>query len=116
MKLAGKIIGAAVLILAALYYGSFLIMPSITVSNDSDATIQSVHVTLPDSTLNFGSINRQQQNTIHYALHQSNGDYQYRVVDSNGAIRTGRCGSVMNNEIHKRVQIQVNKHDVICSD
>ncbi|WP_018982640.1 hypothetical protein [Salinimonas chungwhensis] len=99
---------------AAIYYAGFFILPSVTVINKTNADIQSIKIILPDSGLDFGSVLRRHQNTIHYSLQQTDGFYKYDITNLDGVVRSGTCGYVTNNEIHKRVLIQITEQDVIC--
>jgi hypothetical protein len=89
-------------ILAAAYYGSAFIMPSITIVNNSGHIIEQMEIALPSSNLNFGTLMNTEQNTLHYTLEQNDGVYNYKFKHENSTVFLGSCGYVTNNEIHKR--------------
>jgi hypothetical protein len=108
---------SAVMLLAILigvYYGSFYIMPSITIINNSGVTIETGKVRLPRSNLDFGSIENGQKNTLHYSLTQADGEYEYKFIFSDDVSISGSCGYLTQNEINKRVSITVTTNKVVC--
>ena len=116
MKVVLRIIIAVMFVLFAAYKLIFFILPSVTVVNDSEVTIKQATVTLPSSNLDFGLIDREIENTIHYSLEQSDGVYRYQFDLLNGERVAGECGYVTNNEVHKRVRIELHAdHRVRCT-
>jgi hypothetical protein len=115
MNLLIKITVAILLLVIASYYLYFFINPSVTVINESDNVITKAIVSLPESCLNFGSIEHKQENTIYYSLSQNDGSYNYSFkIDSK--IITGTCGYLKNNEFNKRFVITVSKSNLVgCS-
>lgn len=114
MKIIFNAIVATLIILLIGYFGSFLITPSVTINNASSMVLHSSIVTLPNSNLDFGSIEPSGSNTIHYSLTQAKGEYEYQFVLGNNLIIEGKCGQVKNQEISKRVIIVVKQNQVIC--
>lgn len=114
MKLALKIIASLILALFAAYHLYFFVLPSVTVINSSNSTVASARVELPNSGLDFGAIATNQSNTIHYALEQADGEYHYQIAVAGGAVLSGRCGYVTNNQIHKRITLQIKDKQVLC--
>ena len=80
MKVVLYLVAGKMLILVAAYYGTFYVMPSVAVINNSGTSIESATVNLPSSYLDFGPILHGQTNTIHYSLQQADGIYEYSVV------------------------------------
>ena len=109
------LIASAALVLG--YYASFFIMPSITIVNNSSATITSAHIGLPSSNLDFGSIPSGDSNTLHYDLSQAkDGVYRYHIKISEAVAYQDVCGYVTNNELNKRVVITVHQDlDITCN-
>jgi hypothetical protein len=103
------------LILIAAYYGSFYVMPSISVVNNSGAHIKSMTVNLPSSHLDFGTISQGQTNTLHYSLDQADGVYEYQIGFADELSIQGKCGYVTQNEINKRVSLIIGSKDIVCS-
>jgi hypothetical protein len=87
------------------YFGYFYIMPNVTVVNASNRHVPSFTVTLPDSRLDFGSLNPDETNTIYYSIDQTDGYYSATVITTDGRQLSKTCGTVTGNEIHKRVNI-----------
>lgn len=114
MKATIKTLALLSALLFAAYHIYFFILPSVTVLNSSNSSIQSARVDLPNSGLDFDAIAAKQSNTIHYALEQADGDYEYQFVMANGSVLAGRCGYVTNNQIHKRVTVQIKDNHVLC--
>ena len=115
MKLLIKILILIFTLLAITYYSVMFIMPSITIINNSGVNIEQAEIALPLNHLDFGSIEKQQKNTLHYSLEQNDGSYQYSFKMIGSADIQGSCGYVTNNEIHKRVFIYVNdKFEIVC--
>ncbi|RHW74558.1 hypothetical protein [Colwellia sp. RSH04] len=115
MNLLVKITAAILFLVIAFYYLYFYITPSVTVINKSDYVITRVNVTLPESNLNFGSIELEQANTIHYSLSQHDGSYKYSF-NIGGKLIAGACGYLTNNELNKRFVITVNNKSLVdCS-
>jgi hypothetical protein len=98
------------------YYLYFYISPSVTVKNESHNIITNVNVSLPESNLDFGSIEVGEGNTIYYSLSQSDGSFNYSFMIGNKQI-SGFCGYMTNNEVNKRFVIAVSKSNVVvCSE
>lgn len=116
MKIVLKFTIFVLVVVIAIYHISFFVMPSVTVQNESSSDIKLAYITLPNSGLDFGEIKKQQKNTIHYSLQQSDGVYQYRIVKQSGIEQKGQCGYITNNEIHKRVVILITDKDVSCNE
>ncbi|GGA68968.1 hypothetical protein GCM10011369_08250 [Neiella marina] len=114
MKLVLKVVAVVVSAAVVLYHGYFYVLPSVTVINNADITISNARVELPNSGLDFGSIEAKGKNTIYYSLEQSDGQYQFHITMADGAILSGRCGYVTNSEIHKRVRLLVTADQVSC--
>jgi len=115
MNLLFKITIAVLFIVTASYYLYFYITPSVTVVNKSEYSITEVNVKLPKSNLNFGSIELEQVNSVHYSLSQQDGSYNYSFKIGNEVI-TGTCGYLRNNEFNKRFVITVSKSNMVgCS-
>ena len=115
MKGVLKISIVLAVIVAAAYLISFYVMPSVTITNTSDTSIQTAEVKLPNGGLDFGPIEAKGQNTIHYSLEQNDGVYRYHIVLKNGDVLDGECGYVTNNEVHKRFEILVQEgNEVVC--
>jgi len=115
MKLLIKLALLVISLLFITYYSVMFIMPSITIINTSGVTIDQAEITLPANHLDFGAIVNAQQNTLHYALNQNDGSYQYNFKMTGLADIKGDCGYVTQNEIHKRVYISINHNlEVIC--
>lgn len=105
-----------VLILMFLYLGYFFIRPSVTIINNSGQPFIISMVKLPSSHLDFGVIGHNSQNTIYYSLEQKEGVYHYFFNIGNTANVQGECGLLSNNEIHKRLVIEVGPlQQVTCS-
>lgn len=115
MKLLVKYTLVICVCVAASYYLTFFVLPSVTLINNTNSDIESVKITLPNSGLDFGKVYRQQQNTIHYSLKQNDGVYEYHIVKLDGVTLSGTCGYVTSNEFHKRVFVQVTEKEVVCS-
>ena len=97
------------------YYGYFYVTPNVTVVNSSQNSVPSFVVTLPNSRLNFGSLDPGATNTIYYSMDQSDGNYSANVVTSDGSKLHKSCGSVTKNELHKRVVITYTKSGrIVC--
>jgi hypothetical protein len=105
---------ALLAILVGVYYGSFYVMPSITIINNSGVTIESAKVRLPNSNLDFGSVESVQKSTLHYYLSQNDGEYEYKFIFSDDVSIAGACGYLTKNEINKRVSITVTPNEVFC--
>lgn len=115
MHLFIKIILTIVFFVIASYYLYFFISPSVTVINGSASLITQASVSLPNSNLNFGSIEHKKTNTIYYSLAQNDGSYHY-LFEIDGEIITGNCGYLTSNEFNKRFVITVSKSKLIdCS-
>jgi len=115
MKRLTKFIASLLLLLVIGYYGSAFILPSITLVNNSGYVIEQAEVSLPSSNLNFGSLQNGEENTLHYALNQTDGTYNYHIKVKEMSEFEGNCGSVTNNEIHKRIVILINQNNkIIC--
>jgi hypothetical protein len=110
------LISSAVVLTIAIsaYYGSFYVMPSITIFNNSGLTIIASKVTLPKSKLDFGALENGQSNTIHYSLTQADGEYVYEFMLSDKSLIDGKCGYLTDNEINKRVSITISENEVVC--
>lgn len=106
MKIVKLTLGLGV-ILVTLYFSYFWLLPSVTVINQSQVTLESVKIRLPQSNLDFGALTDGQSNTIYYDLSQQDGSYQIELVSIEGPIKW-HCGHVTQNEVHKRVNIVVN--------
>jgi hypothetical protein len=116
MKFLAKLVVSIVALLIGVYYASFYVMPSITIVNDSGVLIKQVRVTLPDSHLDFGAIDKHQVNTLHYDLTQNDGVYHYQINFTEADWFKGSCGYITNNEIHKRVVVTIDQHkEVRCN-
>jgi hypothetical protein len=114
LKVFMYIITGIILALLAVYYGSYYIMPSVTVINKSGVDIKSTIINLPNSNLDFGAFSQGQQNTIHYALAQSDGVYKYQFDFEDKPSIIGECGYVTQNQINKRVVITLTSKEVVC--
>jgi len=115
MNLLVKIAVAALFFVVGSYYLYFYITPSVTVINESESVITAASVSLPQSNLNFGSIDLGQESTIYYSLSQSDGSYNYSFNISSKIIN-GSCGYITINELNKRFVITVSKSKlVVCS-
>ena len=115
MNLFIKVIVTILFLVIASYHLFFFISPSVTIKNKSDNVITKVVVRLPDSRLNFGFIDHNQESTIYYTLSQNDGRYDYSL-NIDGKTITGNCGYLTNNEFNKRFVITVTKsHHVYCS-
>ena len=115
MNLFIKIIIVVLAFFVASYYLYFYISPSVTVINKSALETTKVNVTLPNSNLNFGSIESDQKNTLYYSLSQKTGTYSYSIHLADKEL-TGTCGYITSNEINKRVVIIFDKNkEVNCS-
>ena len=115
MNLLNKITVALLFLVIASYYLYFFINPSVTVINESDNIITKAIVSLPESRLNFGSIEYKQENTIHHSLSQNDGSYNY-LFQIDGKTITGTCGYLTSNEFNKRFVITVSKSNLVgCS-
>jgi hypothetical protein len=115
MKLIVKLVISALVILIAAYYGSAYIMPSVSIVNNSGSVIELAEVTLPNSNLNFGEVKNGDTNTLHYALKQNDGVYNYQLKSKNAVVFSGSCGYVTNNQFTKRVVITLkNTNEVVC--
>lgn len=114
MKVVLYLLAGAMLILVTAYYGTFYVMPSVTVINNSGTSIESATVNLPSSYLDFGPISHGKTNTIHYSLKQVDGIYEYSFDFADGESINGKCGYVTQNEINKRVSFIVSKKKVLC--
>lgn len=102
-------------IVTASYYLYFYITPSVTVVNKSEYLITEANVKLPKNNLNFGSIELEQANSIHYSLSQQDGSYNYSFKIGSKII-TGTCGYLTNSEFNKRFVIIVSKNNMVgCS-
>ncbi|MGB3181148.1 MAG: hypothetical protein WBB45_07140 [Cyclobacteriaceae bacterium] len=64
MKVVLKVSIVLSLIAVAIYCISFYVVPSVTVKNISNTSIQAAKVALPDAGLDFGPIEAKEQNTI----------------------------------------------------
>ncbi len=73
-------------------------------------------MSLPNSGLDFGALNVGDTNTLHYALEQTSGAYQYQITMAGGRSLVGECGSISNREWHKRVFIAVHDERVSCAE
>jgi len=91
-------------------------LPSITIINNASTAIQHAQVTLPNSGLDFGVVQKGSDNTIYYSLAQLDGTYRYQFKLANGREFSGECGYVTGNELHKRVVITVRENGVICDE
>jgi hypothetical protein len=115
MKLIVNIVIVILAAIAIAYYGSFFILPSVTVVNKSGIFIKQVEVALPSSNLNFGALIDGEKNTLHYSLKQINGLYNYKFTRENSIAFKGSCGYVTSDEFHKRVVITLLKNkQVVC--
>lgn len=103
------------MLVAVAYYGSAFIMPSVTIVNKSDLVIEQASLSLPSSNLNFGTLIRNEENTLHYSLEQNDGVYHYQFKVKGLADIKGSCGEVLNYEFHKRVAITFTENNkVVC--
>ena len=98
------------------YHLYFFLLPSVTIVNHAEKTIQNVHVALPSSNLNFGKLEMLAKNTIYYDLSQKDGSYDYTVIFEDGEITSGKCGQTAANQFNKRVTLTINAHNVICDN
>lgn len=118
MKPTLKFLTLLISMLFLLYHAYFFVLPSVTVINLSDSTIQNARVELPSSGMGFGKINMGEENTIHYELEQLDGTYRYRIELAPeglpGKVLTGECGYVTNNEVNKRFVLEVANNKVEC--
>jgi len=115
MRLLLKIIISALCIVVAAYYLYFYITPSVTVKNNSLDVITNINVKLPVNNLDFGSIEVDQANSIHYSLNQPEGSYNYSFKIGSKTI-TGSCGYLTNSEFNKRFVITVSRSNTVtCS-
>lgn len=112
------LISVAVILAIAVfaYYGSFYVMPSITIVNNSGLSIETSKVRLPNSKLDFGKLENGHSNTIHYSLTQADGEYEYKFILSDESLIDGECGYLTQNEINKRVWITINEKEVVCDE
>ncbi len=99
-------------ILSTSYYCYFYITPSVTVINNSQYRLTEVNVKLRNSNLNFGSIEPEQINSIHYSLKQMDGSYDYSFKIGDSRVR-GTCGYITSSEFNKRFEIIVSTSDVV---
>jgi hypothetical protein len=113
MRLLFKIFSAISFIVVAAYYLYFYVGPSVTFLNKSEYLITEVNVRLPENNLNFGSIEVNQKNSIHYSLPQPDGNYIYSFKLDRRII-TGSCGNLTNYEFNKRFVITVNKNNMVA--
>lgn len=114
-----KVLFSAVVVIAiaiVAYFGSFYVMPSITLVNNSGMTIETSKVRLSKSKLDFGSVESGHSNTLYYSLNQVDGEYQYEFILSDDSVLDGKCGYLTHNEINKRVSITINENEVVCSE
>ena len=109
-----KITTITILLCLLLYYLSFWVLPSVTVTNNSNALISHARVDLPNSGLDFGKLPSNTENSIHYQLAQLDGQYHYKITLSNGKTFEGSCGYVTQNQINKRTVITVEDNQVNC--
>lgn len=98
------------------YYASFYVMPSITIVNNSGLTIETSKVRLPNSKLDFGSVETGHSNALYYSLNQADGEYQYEFIMSDDSVLDGECGYLTHSEINKRVLITINENEVVCNE
>jgi hypothetical protein len=112
MKLLLKIAIVLTLVFSALNKLYFYINPSVTVINKSEHIILEVNIKLPESNLNFGTVERGGENSIYYELSQSDGNYQYSFKLGN-TITEGKCGYLTKNEINKRFFLIINKSNFV---
>lgn len=112
MKFVLKLTFFFMFFLSATYYLYFYISPSITVKNESEQTLLELNVKLPNSNLNFGSIERGQKNTIYYELSQNDGSYQYSFKLKDKLIE-GKCGFLTNDEINKRFVLIIDNNSFV---
>lgn len=117
MKLVIKVLVALSIILFGLYHLAFFIMPSVTFLNNSDSMVVSARVVLPNSSLDFGSVEAGGSNTIHYELGQADGAYIFKIVLGDKTRLDGSCGYITNSEINKRVVIELSPEaKVVCRE
>jgi hypothetical protein len=114
LKVVLYLVTGAMLILVAAYYGTFYVMPSVSIINNSGVGIESATIKLPSSHLDFGPISQGQTNTIHYSLQQADGIYDYNFDFADGESIHGKCGYVTQGEINKRVSLIISKQEVTC--
>lgn len=105
MKNALIIVIALTATILAGYFGYFFITPNVAVVNASSGDVSSFVVTLPNSRLDFGALKSGETNTIYYSIAQSDGSYSTMVITKDGRKLNKTCGTVTENEIHKRVTI-----------
>ncbi len=116
MKLIVKFAISIITFFVVAYFGSALVMPSVTIVNNSGDFIEQIEVALPSSNLDFGSLKNGEHNTLHYALEQNDGVYSYQFKREDLAVVRGTCGNVASYEFHKRVLITINKNNkIVCS-
>lgn len=97
------------------YFGYFFISPNITVVNSSSEEVSKIVVALPGSRLDFGALEPGAENTIYYSISQADGAYTTSITTASGVNMEKSCGSVTNNEFHKRVRITLTAaRDLIC--
>ncbi len=115
MKVALVTIVTLVTVSLGAYFSYFFVSPNITVVNSSRDEVSRMVVTLPSSRLDFGRLKPGGENTIYYSITQADGVYVTSVTTASGENLETSCGSVTNNEIHKRVKITLTQsNDLIC--
>ena len=114
LKVVLYLVAGIMLILVTAYYGTFYVMPSVSVINNSGADIKSAIINLPGSHLDFGPISQGQSNTIHYSLDQADGVYEYQFDFADKQSIHGECGYVTQDEINKRVSLTISRKNVVC--
>ena len=79
--------------------------------------MESARVVLPNSSLDFGSIEASGSNTIHYDLEQADGEYEFKSAFGDKTKLNGSCGYITNSEINKRVVIELRAEaKVVCRE
>jgi len=97
------------------YFAYFYITPNVEVVNASSHNVSSFVVTLPSSRLDFGGLEPGEKNTIYYSIAQTDGYYSTMVVTEDGIELSNICGTVKENQIHKRVRIILTEaKDLTC--
>jgi len=116
VKLALKAIAFILVALVLIYQATFWVLPSVTINNQSNLAITSSYIFLPQSKLDFGELENNKTNTLHYQLQQIDGVYRYQLTLQNKEPIEGECGYITSNEIHKRVEIVLtSNYKILCN-
>lgn len=100
-----------------IYLGYFMIMPRVTIANDSGVALSSARVQLPDRQLSFDAVAPGQESTLYHGPVAMAGAYFYQVQLPSGEEHQSSCGNIKANALFLHMKIRLGADNQIsCHD